>query len=628
LTFGFPMARTHDTVNHEIGAVVTPAGVYYRVWAPGQPKVDVIADRNGEGRRFPMLPESGGYWSVVDPDGRSGDRYWFKLGDGPLLPDPASRFQPEGVHGPSECINPNAFEWRCHGWRRPRWAGQTTYELHVGTFTPAGTYQGAIEKLDHLSRLGVEAIELMPLADFAGERNWGYDGVALFAPARSYGRPDDLRALVDAAHEHGLAVIVDLVYNHLGPQGNYLGSFSPYYFHADHETPWGRSFNLDGERNAPVRDYLLSNCAYWLDEFRVDGVRLDATHAIPDLSPRHLLQELTDVVHSRAAFVIIEDDRNSAALFRQPDGSGHGIDAGWADDFHHQVRVALTGTRESYFASYTGSAADLADTLAHGWSYRGQAYPQWADRPRGSGSDHLPARTFVFCIENHDQVGNRARGERLENLVSRQAFRAATLFLCLGPYPALLFMGQEWAASTPFLFFSDHGGDLGVKVTEGRRREFGHAPGPGSNPVPDPEASATFEASKLRWNELSEAPHAHALELYRSCLLERRSVLRPNSLHRRHWTVVGAGAFIAVRYLLEAGERMLLATFTAERLSARDLPESLRPNIGATWFVVLDSESTAFGGEMPPAGPDWTLYGPGALWLEAREKGADHAPQR
>ncbi len=628
MTPGVPMARTRDSVHHEIGAVVTPLGVFYRVWAPEQPRAHVVVDRAAESRRLPLLPESGGYWSVVDPDGRAGDRYRFRLGEGPLLPDPASRFQPEGVHGPSECIDPNAFEWQCPGWHRPRWAGQTTYELHVGTFTPAGTFRAAIERLGHLSRLGVEAIELMPLADFAGDRNWGYDGVALFAPASCYGRPDDLRALVDAAHAHGLAVILDLVYNHLGPQGNYLGSYSPHYFHSDRETPWGRSFNLDGERSGPVRDYLLSNCAAWLDEYRVDGVRLDATHAISDHSPRHLLQELAEVVHSRAAFAVIEDDRNSAALFRRPDGTGFGFDAGWADDFHHQVRVALTATRDTYFASYSGSAADLADTLGHGWTFRGQPYPNWQGRPRGSSGDHLPAKTFIFCIQNHDQVGNRARGERLEHLVSPQAYRAASLFLCLSPYPALLFMGQEWAASTPFCFFSDHGGDLGAAVTEGRRREFNHVHDPAAPAVPDPEAPSTFTTSKLRWDEQGDRPHAQVLALYRAALLERRSVLRPNSLHRKHWSVGRAGSFVAVRYLLEVGERLLLVTSTSDSLCPRDLPESLCAPPGSAWRVVLASDAPAFGGAAPASGTDWNLRGPGALWLEAREKGAGDASQR
>ena len=621
------MAPEPATTELEVGATVTSAGVLYRVWSPGQPKADVVVERNGESRRLPLRPEGGGYWSAVDEDGRAGDLYRFKLGDGPLRPDVASRFQPEGVHGPSECIDPRAYRWRCQGWRRPRWAGQTLYEIHVGTLTAEGTFAAAARHLRELRELGIEAIEFMPLADFAGDRNWGYDGVCLFAPARCSGRPDDLRSLIDEAHGEGLLVVLDLVYNHLGPQGNYLGDYSPDYFRSDRETPWGRAFNLDGPHSAPVRALLLANAGYWLDEFRFDGIRLDATHAIPDASDRHILQDLTAAVHARGGFVIAEDERNFDGLLRRPDGSGYGIDAAWADDFHHQVRVALTGTQHAYFANYTGSAADLADTLSHGWSYRGQAFRSWDNRARGTPSDHLPARAFVYCIENHDQVGNRAFGERLEHLVSGQKFRAASLFLCLCPYPVMLFMGQEWAASTPFLFFCDHGGDLGERISEGRQREFGHESLPGLPPIPDPEAAETFRRSKLRWDERGQGGHGATLALYRACLRERQEVLRVNALHRKHWSVIRVGTFLALRYLVEDGGRMLLATFGTDLLAATELPALLQPDAGFVWSVVLDSDAEAFGGQAPGWTTDWVLRGPGALWLAARKKGDGDAPQ-
>ena len=392
----------------EVGARVDSNGVTYCVWAPTQKSLSVaVGDTDPAEREIPLESNHDGYWVGTDKAGRAGDLYRFRFSDGRLRPDSASRYQPQGVHGPSACIDPTAFQWRCSSWVRPEWRGQSIYEIHLGTFTPAGTYFAAIEKLNHIQDLGVEAIELMPLADFAGNRNWGYDGVSLFAPARCYGHPDDLRALVDAAHERGLAVILDLVYNHLGPAGNYLADFSPAYFRSDQYTPWGAAFNLDGSLSQPVREFILGNATYWLKEFRFDGLRLDATHAIPDQSSPHLLEEIAAAVHALGGFVIAEDERNESRLLDSSERGGLGLDALWADDFHHQVRVALTHTRASYFRAYRGTAADIADVLTHGWTYRGQSYEPWKGRTRGSASEHLPPASFVFCIENHDQVGNR-----------------------------------------------------------------------------------------------------------------------------------------------------------------------------------------------------------------------------
>ena len=488
------MAEAPESDQRPRGAQPLAEGVRYGVWAPDALCVAAEVRRAAAARTLALARKADGFWSVDDPGGAPGDLYLFRLDGGVPLPDPASRFQPAGVSGPSECVDPGAFVWRCPNWTRPRWAGQTTYELHIGAMSGEGTFRAAIPMLARIRDLGAEAIELMPLADFAGGRNWGYDGVALFAPARCYGRPDDLRALVDAAHGAGLAVILDVVYNHAGP-GSVLGSYTRDYFRTGESTPWGSGFNLDGPRSGPVRDFLLGNVCAWLDEYRMDGLRLDATHAIRDDSPTHLIDEMAGLAHERGAFLVAEDERNSARILRRQ-GGGPGVDAAWADDFHHQVRVALTGTRESYFAGYGGSAASLADTIRHGWSYRGQPYPAWGGRPRGEPADHLPPEAFVYCIENHDQVGNRALGERLEHLVTPAQFRMASMLLCLGPHPVLLFMGQDWAASSPFLFFSDHGGELGRLVSAGRRREFGH-----NEAAPDPESPSTFEASKLSWDE-------------------------------------------------------------------------------------------------------------------------------
>ncbi len=616
-----------DVLTEAAGARVSSAGVSYRVWAPDQAEMFVLVERDAVARQLQLVREDHGYWMAFDSNGHAGDLYRFRRADGRLLPDVASRFQPQGVHGPSECIDASGYRWQCDSWVRPGWTGQTIYEVHLGTLTTAGTYRAAIEKLDQVRDLGAEAIEIMPVADFAGDRNWGYDGVALYAPARCYGRPDGLRALVDAAHDRGLAVILDVVYNHLGPAGNYLSDYAADYFRTDEATPWGRAFNLDGPRSRSVRDFLVGNAVYWLDEFRFDGLRLDATHAIPDRSSPHLLAEIAAAVHARGGFLIAEDERNQAEILKLPKGGGFGLDAAWADDFHHQIRVALTGTRDAYFAAYRGTSDELASTLAHGWTYRGQPYGPWANRARGSSCDHLPPCAFITCIENHDQIGNRANGERLEHLVTPRQFRAASMLLCLSPYAPLIFMGQEWAASTPFLFFTDHGGELGSQISAGRQREFAqHGLQWSIMDFPDPEAPATFANSKLRWEERTEKMHAATLALYRECLQQRRRWLHGATLQRKHWRVDRAGEFIAIRYQTTEGERLLLAILGPGKFPLDSSLKNLEPPPGHVWRVVLHSEATRFGGKADSqAQADWRITGPGAAWLEAVEEEIHHA---
>jgi maltooligosyltrehalose trehalohydrolase len=604
-----------------VGAQVGAWGVIYRVWSPDARTVVVRIDRGSTSRSLPLIPESDGYWSVTDINGAPGDLYRFQLDEGTPRPDIASRFQPRGIDGPSECVDPTAFEWRCASWRRPGWHGQSTYELHVGTLTPSGTFRSAIPLLAEIRDLGAEAIEIMPLADFAGNRNWGYDGVSLFAPARCYGRPDDLRALIDAAHGHGMAVILDVVYNHVGPQGGYMEEYSSDYFHANKSTPWGRSFNLDGPRSHPVRDMLLYNGLYWFDEFRVDGLRLDATHAIVDSSPSHFIRDIAELAHQRGGFVVAEDERNTVAIFGSTEGT-EGVDAIWADDFHHAVRVALTGTQRTYFAGYDGTPSEIAETIRDGWTYHGQAFRPWNGAPRGEPGDFLPAQSFIYCIENHDQIGNRAFGERLEQLVDRAKFRAASMLLCLNPHPPLIFMGQEWAASTPFLFFSNHGGDIGRSVSSGRLREFGEAESGNAVGPPDPENPTSFERSKLDWGERAEGQHAATLRIYKACLVERGLLKRRGALRKGSWTVHSRGPLVAVLYRRPGMERMLLVNLGDRSLFPESLPELLEADGGAPWRVIIDSEGTEYGGCAAPGAGKWTLHGPGALWLEARRE--DH----
>jgi maltooligosyltrehalose trehalohydrolase len=435
----------------------------------------------------------------------------------------------------------------------------------------------------------------MPLADFPGERGWGYDGVDLFAPARCYGRPDDLRRFVDEAHRLGLAVLIDVVYNHLGPDGNYLSEFSPYYFSTTHQTDWGTGPNFDGDRSDDVEDFFVENALHWVHEYHVDGLRLDATHAIMDEGERHILELITDGVHQagealgRRTLVIAEDERNLAALVRPRSDGGFGMDAVWADDLHHQVRRAVTGEKDGYYEDYTGSSHDIAETLRKGWYYCGQ--PSLRKRvPRGTDPAGVPARCFVICIQNHDQIGNRAFGERLSHQIDHAAFRAAsTLLLCAAQTP-LIFMGQEWAALAPFQYFTDHNDVLGSLVTEGRRREFRHFSSYNDphirTRIPDPQADSTFQAAKLDWSERDREPHAATLRLYRDLLALRRSDPAMQAGGTQDATSPAEGA-VALRRTSPEGVQELMALV------------ALRPGAVAAisepgWSVVLTTEDDSY----------------------------------
>jgi maltooligosyltrehalose trehalohydrolase len=515
-----------------LGAVYDGVATTFRVWAPDHQSIELVlippALGTGEGGPAvrPLTRDSHGYWFGRFDDVKPGARYGFRIEGDPArtFPDPASRFQPEGVHGPSEVVDPVAFRWTDAAWQPPPLDRLVFYELHVGTFTPEGTFTAAIEKLPYLKALGVSAIELMPLADFPGERNWGYDGVALFAPARCYGRPDDLRALVDAAHRHGLAVFLDVVYNHFGPDGAYATVFSRHYFTDRHRSPWGKGLNLDGAHCQEVRRFFIENALYWATEFHVDGLRLDATHALRDDSPTHFLADLAAAVGAyapRRVALVAEDHRNLEALARPLAAGGMGFDATWADDFHHQARVHTAHDCEGYYVDFTGSIHDLAETLRRGWFFRGQR-STYLGGARGTDPSSLLPRQFVVCIQNHDQVGNRADGARLHHEIDPAAYRALSTLLLLAPQTPLLFMGQEWAATTPFLFFTDHAAELGLMVTAGRREEFGafmaFADPSRRAQIPDPQDAVTFERSRLQWDETLRAPHAGVLRLYRRLL--------------------------------------------------------------------------------------------------------------
>ena len=510
-----------------LGAWLEPRGVRFRVWAPEAKAMRVVFEPPGP-EAVSLERFVDGTFGALVTDARAGHRYRFELDDGRAFPDPASRFQPEGVHGPSEIVDPQGFTWTDSGWTGIPRHDLVLYELHVGTFTPEGTFSAASQRLPYLARLGVTALELMPVADFPGARNWGYDGVDLFAPARCYGTPDDLRRLVNEAHAFGVAVFLDVVYNHLGPEGNYLSVFSPYYFSDIHTNPWGKGLNFDGPKSSMVRQFFIENALHWVHEYHIDGLRLDATHAIIDTDPRHFVAQLSARVKesvARPVYVIAEDHRNLARMIRPEGEGGWGLDGVWADDFHHKVRVALAGDNEGYYRDYTGSMSNLAKTLNQGWHFTGQ-YSTYLQEHRGTDPTGIPPRRFVFCIQNHDQIGNRALGERLHHQIELAAYRAASVLLLCAPATPLLFMGQEWAATTPFLYFTDHPDELGKLVTEGRRNEFRHFSGfsdaAARERIPDPQDETTFLASHLDWSESLNEPHASTLRLYQRLLALRR----------------------------------------------------------------------------------------------------------
>jgi maltooligosyltrehalose trehalohydrolase len=510
------------------GAVPSHDGVRFAVWAPSADRVELrLHDGRAEGRHS-LAPNADRVFETWVRHAAPGDRYAYVLDGKDPLPDPASRFQPDGVHGSSQVVDPSTFIWTDDRWQPPPPRDITVYELHLGTFSPEGTFDGARARLPYLRDLGVTAIELMPVADFGGARNWGYDGVALFAPSRVYGTPDAFRRFVDAAHAHGLAVILDVVYNHLGPEGAYIHAFSPAYFTDRHQNPWGTAINLDGPSSAVVRRFILDNACSWVREYHLDGLRLDATHALIDESARHIVQEIAEAVRTEAGRRVIvhaEDHRNVAAMIEDTSLGGWGLDGLWADDFHHVVRTMVAGDRYGYFADFAGHTRELATVLQDGWLYSGE-HSAHMNVLRGTHPGRVPMHRFVVCAQNHDQIGNRARGDRLHHQVPPDVWRAISVLLLTVPMTPLLFMGQEWAASSPFQYFTDLEPGIGRFVTEGRRLEFADFPDfstPGSGEkVPDPQAEATFLNSRLRWDERDSSEHRRSLALYRALLALRR----------------------------------------------------------------------------------------------------------
>ncbi len=517
----------------------------------------------------PMERRADGFFEAFVEGASAGALYRFALDDGMRVPDPASRFQPQDVHGPSEAIDPDAYAWN-DAWTGLRWEDAVLYELHVGVFTPEGTLDAAAGKLDHLAALGVTAIELMPIADFSGRRGWGYDGVCLYAPDATYGRPERLKAFVEAAHRRGIAVLLDVVYNHFGPDGNYLRLYAPDFFTSRHKTPWGDAINYDGPNAFPVRQFVVENAEYWIDEFHLDGLRLDAVHAIKDDNRPDILDEIAERVRSRfdrPVRLLLENEENEPERLRRKGGDAVRYTAQWNDDVHHVLHVAATGQASGYYVDY-GETELLGRALAEGFAFQGQESP-YRGRPRGGRSDALPPLAFVAFIQNHDQIGNRAVGERLSALAPPRVVWALASVMLLLPQIPMLFMGEEWGAREPFLFFCDFEGDLAKAVRDGRRQEFARFPefadDRGVAKIPDPLAESTFLASKLDWNKV-DADH---FAFYHAALAARREHVRPHLPaidHGGRATVVGDQA---VRVAWTAGAaRLVLDANLSERSAA------------------------------------------------------------
>jgi maltooligosyltrehalose trehalohydrolase len=610
-----------------VGAEALPGGgVHFRVWAPHRRRVEVVFEGAGALEPFALEAEADGYFSGLAADVGEGALYRFRLdGDEYLYPDPASRFQPEGAHGASRVVDPARFRWTDDGWRGASLKGQVIYELHVGAYTPEGTLAAATPHLKDLARLGVTCVELMPLAEFPGRFGWGYDGVCLFAPARLYGEPDDLRRFVNEAHRHGVAVILDVVYNHLGPDGNYLAQFSPAYFTERYQTEWGAALNFDGEHSAHVREFFLSNARYWIEEFHFDGLRLDATQSIKDESPEHFIAALTrevrDAARGRETIIVGENEPQDARLLRPASAGGYGLDGLWNDDFHHTALVALTGRHEAYYSDYRGTPQEFISAAKYGFLYQGQRYKWQRDR-RGTPTFRIAPHAFVSFIQNHDQIANSARGLRAQQQTSPGRLRAMTALLLLLPSTPMLFMGQEFGSSAPFHYFADHEPDLAEKVRRGRAEFLAQFRSIATREtrahLPAPDAPETFERCKL--DHAERESHRAVYELHRDLLRLRRTDAVFNAQEPRalDGAVLGSSAFVLRYFGVDDDDRLLVVNFGSD-LNLNPAPEPLlAPPAGKVWQTIWSSEDYVYGGTGTPAletRHNWQLPGESAVAL-------------
>lgn len=504
--------------------------------------VDLLIPEKGK-RRLPLNQVQEGLFELITDELSIGDKYQYVIDNEMIVPDPATRYQPDGVHGASQITDPNSFKWTDTNWRGKPWHEVIIYELHIGTFTEAGNFQSVINKLDHLIELGITAIELMPVAEFPGNRNWGYDGTLLFSPSHTYGKPDDLKTLINACHQKGIMIFLDVVYNHFGPEGNYLHNYGKYFFSDKYKTPWGQAINFDGNNSELVRKFFIDNALYWLKEFHFDGLRMDAVHAIYDESEKHIIHEISHNISSlkengRHIHIVLENDDNIASfLSRNSKNEPVYISAQWNDDFHHIFHVLMTKENEGYYRDYAFPDNDhalmtkLGRCLTEGFIYQGEVSPVHDNKKRGEPSRNLPPPAFVSFLQNHDQIGNRAFGERIEKLANLDKFKTLLSVFLLHPQIPLLFMGEEWAASTPFYYFANLGDDLAPLVTKGRREEFKQFASFNDSEklesIPDPSAMETFINSKLNWQEIKNTSHLFWLQYYQSLIKIRKNVVIP-----------------------------------------------------------------------------------------------------
>lgn len=601
------------------GATVEGSGVRFRLWAPDCQQIALCLEGPNRASEYPLDRRPDGWCERFVDAVAAGDRYRYRIDGDLLVPDAASRFQPDDVHGASEIIDPNAYAWRCSGWCGRSWEEAVLYELHVGTFSSEGTFRGVADRLDLLADLGVTAIELMPVADFPGSRGWGYDGAFLYAPDARYGRPEDLKALIDAAHDRGLMVLLDVVYNHFGPEGNYLHAYAKRFFDDERHTPWGTAINFDGEDSHWVREFFIQNALFWLREYRLDGLRLDAVHAIEDRSPEHILAAIAERVHAEISedrhvhLVLENDDNETRFLTPAPGRNPPGYVAQWNDDCHHAFHVLLTGESEGYYVDYAEDpGGHLARCLAEGFAYQGEPSRFRDGARRGEPSAGMPPTAFVNCLQNHDQVGNRAFGERLAALTEPEALRAAVAVLLLAPSPPLLFMGEEWAAPEPFLFFCDLDDELKPAVRDGRRREFQRFSAfrdPSARArIPDPTAEETFRASVLDWRRRDDPAHQAMLEHYRRLLHLRLGEIVPrlrgigDHAGRIVWR---DGTAMAITWRLGDGSLLLLSANLGAEPKSAPLPFAS----GRTLYAC--AEMAADHATIPPWSVRWTLLEPG-----------------
>jgi maltooligosyltrehalose trehalohydrolase len=609
---------------HPIGAEYAGNGLtHVRVWAP---RADAVQTVLASGATVPLGREDNGYFSGLI-EARAGNRYRFRLGnEDRLYPDPASRFQPEGPHGPSEIVDARAFQWTDDEWHGVALHGQVAYELHVGTFTRPGTWAAAAAELGELVRIGITMIEVMPVAEFDGRFGWGYDGVDLFAPTHLYGRPDDFRRFVDAAHGVGLAVVLDVVYNHLGPVGNYLRAFSPAYFTDRYENEWGDAINFDGPDAGPVREFFISNASHWIDEYHLDGLRLDATQQIFDQSPEHILRAIgrgaREAAGRRRIVLVAENEPQDTRLVRSIDEGGYGLDGLWNDDFHHNAMVAVTGRAEAYYTDTRGTPQEFISATKYGYLFQGQHY-HWQRRSRGTPAWGLPPATFVTYLQNHDQVANSARGLRGHQLTSHARWRAMTALLLLGPNTPMLFQGQEFWASSPFLYFADMGADLAAAVRKGRAEFLTQFPSivdfERRGALDDPSNAATFERCKLDLRERDT--HAAAYALHQDLLRLRRhdTAFRAQASGGVDGCVLAASAF-ALRFFTpdHRDDRILLVNLGPDLERASIAEPLLAPPVDTDWTVVWSSEDPVYGGNGTPdlwPGGRWTIPAESAIVL-------------